>query len=194
LGKTSSKRALFLVTLLSAAFAEAQVEAFEKHPESAKHSAIPVVGYSSRHDASEGPQLAERVAVDVRVISASDLVVDGASHSSPPFAIDSRIRQLTSKLQQLHYRTFRLQYEERVILSLLKREKVVLRDGHELTLRPTYLEGNRVGLWFRWTDGTGSDLLNTRVHLSCGESIVAGTDDEESGKGVLIALTAHPAR
>jgi hypothetical protein len=186
LGKTSSKRALFLVTLLSAAFAEAQVEAFEKHPESAKHSAIPVVGYSSRHDASEGPQLAERVAVDVRVISASDLVVDGA--------IDSRIRQLTSKLQQLHYRTFRLQYEERVILSLLKREKVVLRDGHELTLRPTYLEGNRVGLWFRWTDGTGSDLLNTRVHLSCGESIVAGTDDEESGKGVLIALTAHPAR
>lgn len=156
--------------------------------------AVPVRNLIERGSEGTNQELAERVAVDVRVLSATDPVDEAAPHAGSPMVVDARIRDLTSKLEPLHYRTFRLQYEERIVLSLLKREKVSLKDGHELILRPVYLDGDRVGLWFRWTDRQGNKILDTRVHLTCGESIVAGTDAESGKRGIILALSAHPSR
>lgn len=156
--------------------------------------ALPVRGFVNRSAELQEGELAERVAVDVRVLSATDPVDPTNTEHSLPMVVDSRIKDLTAQLEPLHYRTFKLQYEERVILSLLRREKVLLKDGHELTLRPIYLDKGRVGIWFRWNDHQGNKVLDSRVHLTCGESIVAGTEAESGDQGMIIALTAHPSK
>lgn len=121
--------------------------------------------------------------LEVRTIRASDV----GENTPGSGVIDPRLEDLRSQLEQLHYRTFKLLAAERERVLTRKKTIFSLIDGHRFAVKPLYLDGNRVGVWMRWVDGDGAEVLDTRMHLTCGESIIAGTD-RESGEGMIVAV------
>jgi hypothetical protein len=143
----------------------------------------------------------EKVLVRVRAIKASELLdstglLDSAGREpraqSPKLVIDSRLHDIENKLKQLHFRNYQLVSNEEVTIPLKKRETINLTEQTVLTLRPLFVDEDRVAIWLKWTDRTGNQvLLDTRMHIGFKESMLAGTDSNE-GKGIILAVEARP--
>jgi hypothetical protein len=133
-------------------------------------------------DTSEG------IRVNLRVISGIGSDEEGASM---PAQIDDRIKDLTIKLRQLHFREFKLVSEQDKIVPMAKKQAVTIGNGETLTVRPVYVDKHRVGMWLRWQDRDGKQILDTRMHFNCGEPMLAGTD-RSSGASTILAITVHP--
>lgn len=123
--------------------------------------------------------------LEIRTIEASELLQGDAPGVDR--SIDARIEDLRSQLERLHYRNFRLMAAQRE--RVLPRRKTIfpLAHGHQLAVKPLYIDGNRVGVWMRWVDGSGAEVLDTRMHLTCGESLITGTD-RDADQGVVVAI------
>ena len=131
---------------------------------------------------------AQDIRVNVRVIRGVGSDEEG---SSAPAVIDDRIKDLATKLQRLHFREFKLISSQDKMVPMAKKLLVAISDGETLTIRPLYVEKNRVGMWLRWQGDDGKQILDTRMHFNCGEAMLAGTD-KSYGASTILAITVHP--
>ncbi len=136
----------------------------------------------------------EYVLVTVRKVRASGLFeVQGLQTvNAPRIEIDRRISDLQSKLQNLHYRQFRLVSSHQDVVQIMRKQTVQLEQGQSLMVRPLYMRTDKIGLWLRWVDGDGAELLDTRMHFKPDESIVAGIDNVGE-HGTILAVNVSKA-
>jgi hypothetical protein len=150
----------------------------------------------SKRSEGEGRRIFEErgdVRVRVRIIQASNVLATASEQlGDQPLQVDSRIGDLTPKLGKLNYANFRLVGFQEKIVPLKKRENIALGGGHLLTLRPLYLEDQRVGMWLRWLDSNGSEILDTRMHFDSNECMLTGTE-AKAQTGIILAINASPA-
>lgn len=100
---------------------------------------------------------------------------------------------LTSKLSQLHFKSFKLVADETRNLAFDRTASLELGDGHAISIKPSYRAKNKVCLWLRWVDAKGLEILNTKLHLLSGEAVVTGTE-EGRDTGTVLAISAVPAK
>ena len=142
---------------------------------------------------SEAQAMPRAVVVEVRTVEASGAIPQAPQSLSPVSVVDSRIEDLRVKLQKLHYASFKLLGTQSQIVPLMQKGSLVLANGHSLTVRPLYIQPNRIGLWLKWLDRSGMEVLDTRLHFDPGESMLTGTDSE-GDKGVVLAIDVKPAQ
>lgn len=106
------------------------------------------------------------------------------------YKIDPRLSDIREKLMKLPFLHFRMIGQQQSVVSLKRKYIIDLPGGHVLALRPLYVEGPRVGMWMRWRERDGADVLDTRVHFNCGESMITGTDNAYGG--AVLAITVSP--
>ncbi len=117
----------------------------------------------------------------MRVRSVSALSGEGE------FSIDQSIQDLSGQLKQLPFKTFRLAEERTGRFTMKSKGTLKFASGDKIQLRPLYKDDGRVCLWFRWTDGSGMQVLDTRLHLEPGTSILAGTESSDD-KALVLAV------
>jgi hypothetical protein len=128
------------------------------------------------------PNLTNAINLRVRTFVASNQSTDEHSeqkHSDQK--IDERLADLKNRLKELPYDTFTLKSFENVQVPVKKREMVRLPNGQTLEFRLLYRDDHKLGMWLDWHDEYGLQLLNSRMHLSCKESFLAGTEDSRGG-------------
>lgn len=139
----------------------------------------------SRHPALNDSADRRVVRVSFRAMEASH-PFDPAT-PPPAISIDPRLEDVRTKLEQLHYAQYSLLATGSRDVSMLKKETVTFHNGHTLTVRPLYIQDRRVGLWMKWNDGSGMNLLDTRMHLDCGEHLVTGTESDPQ-RGIILVV------
>lgn len=136
------------------------------------------------------------VKVFVRTIKASDPLDERSMESlASEMEIDKQLEDLSTKLEKLPFRSFRLIASREEELGLRKKETLSLPNGQTLTFRPVFLNNKRVGISLDWKDSDGAGILNTRVHFDPEESLLTGTDsgsDLEGNGGLILAIRAVP--
>lgn len=101
--------------------------------------------------------------------------------------IDSSIQDLAVQLRQLPFKRFKLAEERSGRLSMKSKGTMKFSSGDKVQVRPLYEEDGRVCLWFRWTDGSGMQVLDTRLYVEPGTSILAGTESSDE-KALVFAV------
>ena len=138
------------------------------------------------------------VTVRVRAIRASEMFPDRQQRKAAGgLEIDPLLEDLQEKLRKLHYRKYVLLDTKEKTILMEQKEIIDLVDGNELTLRPIYIKaiepgnGHRVGMWIHWTDRAGTEVLDTRMHFSCGENMLTGTEGT-GDTGLVLAIRVTP--
>jgi len=142
-----------------------------------------------------------KVEVQVRSFRALDPILPGEAVSFAPRAklasqegsFDPRLADLRSKLQRLNFRTFKFVTSERKSVPITRKEVLDVGMGDTLTVRPIYVEKDRVGMYLNWQDRSGNCILNTRMHFKPGESVLTGMD-HAAGDGMILAIDVKPER
>jgi hypothetical protein len=130
------------------------------------------------------------VNVRVRVIKATEPVGEAEGLAQQ---LEPAIADLAPKLEKLEFKQFRLLTAVREDVGLKRKATLPLSDGHSLVVRPLYVEDRRTGLWLKWLDRGGAQILDTRMHFECGESLLAGTD-HQTDAGLILAIDVNPGR
>ena len=123
-----------------------------------------------------------RIFLQVRTLEADGKKAGGRA------SISQKANDLMEHLEELPFGRYQLVSQKVVRLPKKKKTTVALKDGEQLEVRMHYLKDDRMGLWLHWLDGTGMELLNTRMHLSCGVPIVVGADHPEQGTARVLAV------
>ncbi len=144
-------------------------------------------------DSVPGGGAAQSVTVEVRTVEASDPLPQLPQSEAVLINVAAQLDDLRPQLQKLHYRSFKLLGVQSQVVQLLQKGTLVLVNGHSLTVRPLYVSSKRIGLWLKWRDNTGVEVLDTRMHFDPGESMLAGTESE-GRKGVVLAIDVKPVR
>ena len=149
--------------------------------------------------ADPGKALTGNVMVHVRAVQAMDPTngsddneTQAQAGSDSEIKCDRSIADLRSKLQQLSYKRFRLVDNEKRLIGLTHRETIALSGGETLTVRPLYVDRNRIGMFLDWQDRKGATILNTRMHFTPGESVLTGTD-HGTDTGMILAIDVRPS-
>lgn len=130
-----------------------------------------------------------RFLVSVRSVGADNQIVTPVVNGplAETVAVDERISDLRDKLKNLKYRHFALLESTERTVTENQIETVPLYGGHSVALKPVRFGRGRIGLWLRWTDERGSEVLNTKMHFDSRESMLAGME-REGNKGVILAI------
>lgn len=107
--------------------------------------------------------------------------------------VDKQIEDLRSKLETLHYSRYRLVSSDSKIILVKRKETMLLIGGQTLTLRPIYMDRQRMGMSLKWVGKQGAQLLDTRMHFNWGEDMLAGTESGEDS-GVILAINVKPSQ
>ncbi len=126
-----------------------------------------------------------QVEVKVRVVKADN----EENHAGR--AVDARLGDLQSKLERLPFHRFSVLSTESLVIPIKRKQTMTLASGQTLTLRPVYCEQEKIGLWLRWAEKNGDEILDTRLHVNPGESMIAGTDSSPSS-GLILAIDVEP--
>lgn len=113
-------------------------------------------------------------------------------HNSIQF--DSNLKSVSSKLLSLPFRSYSLLKKQDVDLPINEKQELYIHDN-KIQMRQLGAEKNKFCIWLRWDDESGMNLIDTRLHLRPGETMILGSD-ATSDSGVILALTATgaPAR
>jgi hypothetical protein len=149
-----------------------------------------LAGSSVAQESDHGSEV-QAVNVRVRAIHAESSAPIGEQSSAKRITRCSQLNDIDAKLKKLPFKSFSLLSSQSQRIELMKRGTIFLAGGNELTIRPLYAESGKVGLWMRWTDGAGAKVLDTRLHMAMGESMVAGADAGQDSATVL-AIEVDP--
>lgn len=100
-------------------------------------------------------------------------------------SFDPSIRDLELQLKHLPFSKFQLVEDQQEQLLMKSKEYIKLSNGDKLSVRPLYMEEGKLCLWLRWVDSDGMQVLDTRLHIEPGKSILAGTESSEKRATVL---------
>lgn len=118
---------------------------------------------------------------------------DGQATTAEALQLDERLEDLRPKLSHLHYASYRLLAEKSVVIPITSRKVVNLSKGHKLTVRPLYANDERVGVWMKWKDGDGMEVIDSRMHFQCNEHMLTGLETNED-KGLVLAIQVSPIK
>ena len=121
------------------------------------------------------------ILVSVRVVEASEALPEGPHSHNCKVSLGEGLEDIRSKLQKLNFKSFKLIDKGSLVVPLLQKARIALIKGQSLTVRPLYAEPGRIGMWLKWIDSEGMEVLDTRMHFDPGESMITGTDSEGSG-------------
>jgi hypothetical protein len=112
---------------------------------------------------------------------------------------DPALEDISSKLEALQYRDYKMAASQEVIVPLMKKRAVYLHDGNVLLVRPLYADSETIGLWLRWVDGVGTRLLDTRMHFNERETMLTGTelsatDADGGGSATVLAIDVNAVK
>lgn len=122
------------------------------------------------------------ILLNVRTVEATM----GQSRGGPQ-TVDPRIQDISSKLSALEYTDYRLVSSQQVRVPLKQKHSVRLAAGDKLTMRLHYLDDSRIGIWLKWVDSSGMQVLDSRMHFAPDDSIVTGVDNDVN-RGRLLAI------
>lgn len=131
-----------------------------------------------------GREASREVIIDVRAVEAQNVP------TSEP--LDARLGDIQAKLAKLEFNRFTLLGSETRTVSLMSKETLSV-NGQSLTVRPLYIKDDRVGMWLKWRDPEGMDVLDTRMHFDCGESVITGTESK-GDRGIVLAIRVSQKR
>jgi hypothetical protein len=136
----------------------------------------------------------QNLLITVRTIQAQGRIDENEMSGNPiPIRIDGRLKDLADKLRKLPFRGFVFMSGDERTVPVRRKEVLALVNGQTLSMRPLYLEDNKVGLWVRWQDRSGAEILDTRMHLDIGQSMIAGTDLlNDPSSGLVLAVEVAP--
>ena len=117
----------------------------------------------------------------------------GLSTDPSRIIVDSELLDIKSKLAKYGYHRFRLLDSEERLVEENTVELIGLSEGHSITVRPVSLPHDRIGLWLRWRDAKGIEVLNTKLKFDSQESMLAGVEGE-GRSGRVLAIGVVPAR
>ena len=129
-----------------------------------------------------------QVTVSIKSIACSEEKAAGDGK----LTVDPQLQGLKKKLKDIPYKDFNLACSKSVVIPMKEKQHLTLDDGDKLSLELLYVDEERVGLWIDWRDPKGMQLLDTRMHFGCHETMLAGADggeDSNSGKVLAIAIT-----
>lgn len=136
--------------------------------------------------AKEKPQCKD-VKIDVRILRGTG--AGGEHHPLSP-----RLQDLAPKLEKLPYGSYELLAAKTETVPIAAKRIIPLSDGHQLTLRPLYVQDERIGMWIKWTrkdNDHDMDIIDTRVHISCEEDMLTGLEENQE-QGLLLAVKVSP--
>lgn len=140
------------------------------------------------------PSMIEHVRVRVRVIKATEPIAEeGVVGEDGAQVVEPQIQDLASKLEKIDFKQFRMITAVREQIGLKRKTTLSLSDGQALIVRPLYVEDRRTGLWLKWLDRGGAEILDTRMHFECGESLLAGTN-HRADAGLILAIDVSPVK
>jgi hypothetical protein len=145
-----------------------------------------MVASASAEESSEN-DARTHVVVAIRMIEAlSPTEPEAKSHVREVLIPDS-LQDIGDKLRRLNFAQFNLISTRAQRVPLMQKEKIFLERGQTVVVRPLYVEGNRIGMWIKWKDAAGAEVLDTRMHFDSGENVIAGTENFEQG-GLVLAI------
>lgn len=106
---------------------------------------------------------------------------------SSPINVQKVIEDLRGKLSTLPYHNYRLLNTYERNIELHSKSELDLGGGQKLYLKPLSKKGEKVCLWLSWKDEQGAEIIDTRMHLSAGQSMITGTE-KLPDSGVILAL------
>ncbi len=172
---------LLLVVLsylsLSFSFPDRKVIAEERsrQDDTEYHDGIAVVDNAA-------PRVSKDVQLEIVVVRAS-IPFEGENRvgerNFPPSL--SSIRGL---LTAVPYRSFQMIENRALQISLKQKKRLAIGDSQLLLIRPLYIRDDRLCLWLKWKDQRGMSVLDSRMHIELGQSMVAGVEGE--GNNALI--------
>lgn len=121
---------------------------------------------------------AETATIRVRSVMASQ---DDSKNQT----FDPSIKDLELQLKHLPFTKFLLIDDQQEELSMKSKEYIKLSNGDKLSVRPLYMNEGKLCIWLRWVGSDGMQILDTRLHIEPGKSILAGTESSEKRATVL---------
>ena len=122
-----------------------------------------------------------KIALTVRVVSA----VKG---SLANLQFDAGVKDVAAQLRRLPFSEFRLMSETHQDVALKQKQIIPLSRGQMLAVRPLQYENERVTIWLKWCDNDGSEILDTKMRLEPGRSMLAGTESSDDGSSGMILV------
>lgn len=132
------------------------------------------------------------ISMSVRTIQAKELLRGHEAEVSGGRSVDSSLSDLRSKFEKLPFKTFKLVDSQEQIVPIKRKETLRLPNGQVLIVRPLSIDEEKASIWLKWQDKGGEDLLDTRMHFGCGESMLTGVDSAHDS-GVILAISVKPA-
>lgn len=131
----------------------------------------------------------QHVNVEVRTV----LGVRSQTDHPEKVLIDSRLRDLAPKLQKLQYDKYQLLSARQESIPVAGRHTMMLSNGQRLTLHPLYVKDERVGMWMKWDDSSGMQIIDTRIHFNCGEDALTALESNPE-RGLILSVKVTPVR
>ena len=123
-----------------------------------------------------------KIALTVRVVSAVKSELSNLQ-------FDAGIKDVAAQLRRLPFNQFRLMSESHQEIALKQKQVIPLNRGQMLSVRPLQYENERITLWLKWCDNDGSQILDTKMRLESGRSMLAGTESSDDGStGMILVL------
>jgi hypothetical protein len=150
---------------------------------------------------AEEPVIVQRAPLSliVRALEAHDLLsaaeerqIGGAERRLTSSVADVTLNDLREKLERFPFRNFNLVTAHKRELGLHEREMLDLGEGQKLFVKFLGHKDRRVCLWMRWDDN-GMEVLDTRMHLNIGESVLTGTERARNSS-LILAVDVEPTR
>lgn len=124
-------------------------------------------------------------------VAAKSLVSSTSSGKRLGIVVDKEISDLTPQLSKLPFTHFSLLESETERIPLKSKSLLRLMSGDTLAVRPLGFENGKYCVWFKWMDKAGVRIIDTRLHLEPGRSMLTGTDGSND-TGTIIAIDVMP--
>lgn len=113
------------------------------------------------------------------------------STSLQDISLEDDIEFLRQKLSKLPFAQYRVVTKVSDLVRSNSTRTFNLVNGQIVNLQPIDTTGKAVTMWMRWIGGDGMEILDTRIHFACDETMLAGVDGDQSN-GLILAITVSP--
>ena len=129
----------------------------------------------------------------VRTVTAKMPKKQKAKVKSRSQKIDMRLKDLAMKFEGLKFSKFEMTTDIAKKVQLDQKLEFALDHGQVLFIKPMGKTAQGISLWLNWKDGHGADILDTKLNLPIGESMVTGMDASDDS-GMLLAVNIAKAQ
>jgi hypothetical protein len=127
-----------------------------------------------------------RFMVTLRMIEAKERET-GELHQKVKFA--SSLKQISAKLLPLPFKSYSLASQQNFSIDLNALKELTLYNQSTIKMKVLAHSRNKICMWLRWDDNTGLNLIDTKIYLKPGDTMILGSDSA-SDEGVVLAVDA----